>query len=152
MTLAARRATPAELALVQQITKAAYSEYTAILDDVPLPIDEDYAPGIAGGEVWLVSKSGRDMGLVVLRPAPDHLLIFSLAVLPDAQGAGVGRWMLRFAEEQARSAGLPEMRLYTNALMARNIRVYGEAGFREVGRRPNLRRPGWVFVDMMKSV
>ena len=89
---------------------------------------------------------------LVLESADDHLAIFSLAVPPNYQGQGVGRWMLDNAERMARIAGLPELRLYTNARMDRNIAIYGHAGFRETGRRPNLRRPDWTFVDMAKAI
>ena len=148
---AARRASQADLRLVQAITKAAYAEYLPLLDAPPLPLTEDYAPRIGAGEVWLVARDGVDVGLCVLEHAPDHLMIFSLAVMPEARG-GVGRWMLGFAEDQARGAGLPEVRLYTNGRMKRNIRVYGEAGYLETGRLMNPKRPGWIAVHMAKRV
>lgn len=153
--LSARRAELAELERVGAITRAAYAEYTAPLGGLPLPVTEDYAPRIEAGEVWIVSRQegrdGTDVGLVVLESALDAMTIFSLAVLPEARG-GVGRWMLAFAEEQARAAGLPEVRLYTSDRMARNIAIYRQAGFVEVGRRPNELRPGWVLVDMAKRL
>lgn len=153
--LSARRAGLAELERVGAITRAAYAEYTVPLGGLPLPVTEDYAPRIEAGEVWIVSRQeGREqteVGLVVLETAADALTIFSLAVLPEARG-GVGRWMLGFAEEQARAAGLPEVRLYTNDRMARNIAIYRQAGFVEVGRRANEQRPGWFFVDMAKRL
>ena len=151
MTLSARRAAPADLARVEEITRAAYAEYTIPLGGLPLPVTEDYAPRIEAGEAWLVARQDADVGVVVLETAPDALTIFSLAVLPGARG-GVGRWMLAFAEEQARAAGLPELRLYTNDRMVRNIAIYARAGFVEQGRRPNDRRPGWFFVDMAKRL
>ena len=148
--LSARPAAAADLALVRAITESAYAAYVPVLGGHPLPVLEDYAPRIAANEVWLVSRNEVDVGLAVLILEADHLMIFSLAVLPEAQGAGVGQWMLRFADAQARAAGLEEVRLYTNALMERNIGVYLKAGFVETGRRPNDRRPGWFFVDMAK--
>ena len=42
------------------------------------------------------------------------------------------------------------MRLYTNALMERNIVLYGRLGYRETNRRPNPRRPAFTIVDMAK--
>ena len=150
--LSARLATTADLGAIHAITAAAYDQYVATLGRKPLPMTEDYEPRIAAGEVWIVALDGRDVALCVLEDAADHVLIFSLAVLPNAQGHGIGRWMLDFAEDRARSLGLPEVRLYTNALMHRNIEVYAKAGFTETGRRPNPYRPGWIFVDMAKPV
>ena len=148
----ARLATPGDLDTVRQITVAAYREYITVLDREPLPVTEDYVPRIAAGQVWLVVEGGTAAGAMVIERAADHLLIFSLAVLPEFKGAGIGRWMLHFADELARSAGLGEVRLYTNPLMTRNIRIYGEHGFVETGRRPNPERPGWTFVDMTKRL
>jgi GNAT superfamily N-acetyltransferase len=133
------------------MTLAAYAEYDAVLDRPPLPVTEDYAPRIAAGEVWLVARDGADVGLAVLEVAADHLLIFSLASLPGARG-GVGRFLLEFAEARARTLGLPEVRLYTNGLMERNIRIYQKAGYVETGRTDNPKRPGWVAVHMAKPV
>ncbi len=84
----ARRAGPGDLALVEAITASAYAEYAVVLDRVPFPVTEDYAPRIAAGEVWLVSQDGVDLGALVLETAADHILIFSIAVLPAAKGAG----------------------------------------------------------------
>lgn len=148
---AARRATAGDLALVESITLAAYAEYTALLDQKPLPVTEDYAPRIAAGQVWLVADGGQEVGLAVLEEAADHLLIFSLAVLPGYRG-GVGRWLLDFAEARAREAGLPELRLFTNARMERNIGIYIKAGFVETGRHQPAERPGWTLIDMARPV
>ena len=112
----------------------------------------DYAPHIARQEVWFAECSGEAVGLLVLEPATDHLAIFSIAVPPIHQGRGICRRLLDAAEQMARSAGQPEMRLYTNARMDRNIAIYRRAGFRETKRRPNPYRPGWVLVDMAKAI
>lgn len=152
MTLSARLATTVDLGLVVAITNAAYAEYAPLLDRPPLPVTEEYGPRIAAGEVYIVSREGAEVGALTVESHPDHLMIFSLAVLPSAQGAGVGRWMLDFVEAQARAAGKPEVRLYTNGKMTRNIAVYGRAGYRETGRQDNPERPGWVAVHMSKPV
>ena len=148
----ARPAAATDLALVRAITDSAYAAYIPLFGGLPIPMQEDYVPRIASNQVWLVSRNDEDLGLAVLIPEDDHLMIFSLAVLPKGQGAGLGQWMLQFAEAQARAAGLDEIRLYTNALMTRNIGIYLKAGFHETGRRANPNRPGWVFVDMAKAV
>jgi len=147
-----RLAVEADLGLVRTMTWDAYAPWIPILGDLPLPMTEDYAPHIARQEVWIIEYSGEAAGVLVFEPATDHLAIFSLAVPPAYQGRGIGRWMLEAAEQMARTAGWPELRLYTNARMERNIAIYQRAGFRETGRRPNLHRPGWMLVDMAKPV
>ena len=148
----ARLAGPGDLAFVRDATLAAYSSYLPVLGAMPLPVSADHAAAIAAGHVWLVQDGGADAGLMVLEMAADHLMIESLAVLPAHQGRGLGRWMLGFAEAQARDAGAPELRLYTNALMTRNIAIYERAGFVETGRRPVPHRAGFVRVHMAKPL
>ena len=150
--LAARRAGLHELGAVQAITQRAYRRYVDELGFMPMPMTEDYTPRLAAGEVWMVSRGEADVALAVLQPAPDCLVIYSLAVLPGEQGSGVGRWMLDFAAARARRLGLPGVRLFTNTLMARNIQIYRKAGFHEVGRRPNPHLPGFMLVDMARAL
>lgn len=147
-----RRATIADEAVVAALTEAAYAPYTALFGYPPLPVTEDYAPRIARGEVWLLEQGLDLLGLIALERADDHILIFSVAVAPHHQGRGVGRKLLDFAEEQARLLGLSEVRLYTNALMERNIAIYKGRGYVETCRRPNPKRPGWTVVDMAKGL
>ncbi|TIR56680.1 MAG: GNAT family N-acetyltransferase, partial [Mesorhizobium sp.] len=74
------------------------------------------------------------------------------AVSPAFQGRKLGIRLLDFADEQARSWSVPEVRLYTNSRMERNIALYSAYGYRETGRRANPYRPGWILVDMAKPV
>jgi ribosomal protein S18 acetylase RimI-like enzyme len=73
-------------------------------------------------------------------------------VAPAQQGSGHAKRLLAFAEQQARAAGMGEIRLYTNARMTRNIALYAACGYRETGRRSNPARPGWTVVDMAKPL
>jgi ribosomal protein S18 acetylase RimI-like enzyme len=141
-----------DLAEIVALTEAAYAPYNAILDAPPIPVTEDYAPRIANGEVWLLESGGKLAGAITLERHEDHAMIFSVAVSPAFQGKGFGIALLKHAEEQTRLWGLPEIRLYTNAKMERNIALYLAYGYRETDRRPNPYRPGWVLVDMAKPV
>ena len=114
-------------------------------------MDDDYAVRIARQQVWLLELSGS-AAVLVLEPAEDHLLIYSLAVPPALQGQGLGRTMMAFAEQVARDRRLPRLRLFTSDRMTRNIDIYCRAGFTETGQRPNPYREGWVLVDMAKPV
>ena len=151
--IAARQAHAADLPAIVAVTEAAYRPYVATLGAEPLPMTADHAAYVAAGGAWMIGRDGETAGVLELEPpAADHLMIFSLAVAPGAQGGGIGRWMLAFAEQRARALGLPELRLYTNARMDRNIAIYEKAGFAETGRRPNPDRPGWVIVDMTRRL
>ena len=119
---------------------------------MPTPVDADHAALIAAGQVWVVRDGGADAGVMVLDAAADYLMIESLAIPPAHQGRGIGRWMLDFAERRARDLGLPELRLYTNALMARNLGIYRQAGFFETHRQPVPHRVAFVRVHMTKPL
>lgn len=147
-----RRALAGDLQTVVSLTQAAYAPYTALLGAPPIPATEDYAPRIEGGEVWVLESGSEIAGVLTLERHDDHAMIFSVAVSPDFQGKGFGIALLKHADELTRLWGLPEVRLYTNARMERNIALYLAYGFHETGRRPNPYRPGWVLVDMAKSV
>ncbi|TPJ55998.1 GNAT family N-acetyltransferase [Mesorhizobium sp. B2-7-1] len=141
-----------DLAAVVALSANAYAPYTPIFGGPPVPVTEDYAPRIERGEVWLLEEDSNLAGLIVLEHHPDHAMIFSVAVAPAFQGRKLGIRLLGFADEQARSWGVPEVRLYTNSRMERNIALYSAYGYRETGRRPNPYRPGWILVDMVKTV
>ncbi|EJJ31668.1 acetyltransferase [Rhizobium sp. CF142] len=147
-----RLATIADLPAVVALTTAAYQPYTDLFGYPPIPVTEDYKPRIERGEVWLREADGAVAGLSVVERHADHVMLFSIAVSPDFQGAGHGVAMLRWLEDKAQEWETLEMRLYTNARMERNIALYSAFGFQETGRRPNPYRPGWTIVDMTKKV
>jgi ribosomal protein S18 acetylase RimI-like enzyme len=147
-----RLARPHDLSAIVSLTTAAYAPYTALFGAPPIPVTEDYAPRIGRGEVWLLEEGSELAGLIVLERHRDHAMIFSVAVAPTFQGKKLGIALLNFADEQALSWGVPEVRLYTNSRMERNIALYSAYGYRETGRRANHYRPGWTVVDMAKSV
>ena len=141
-----------DLRMVQALTEAAYAPYTALLGNPPLPVTENYRPRVEAGQVHLAEDAGTVVGLLVLERHPDHAMVYSVAVLPERQGEGHGLALLRLAEEEARSWGVPELRLYTNALMERDIGLYASIGFHETGRRPHPRRPSFTIVDMSRPL
>jgi ribosomal protein S18 acetylase RimI-like enzyme len=95
----------------------------------------DYAELIGRGEVWVADENGRAVGVLVLRPLGDSLLLENVAVLPALQGRGIGRALIAFAERHGRELGLTEITLYTNEAMTENIRLYPRLGYVETGRR-----------------
>ncbi|MBZ9871093.1 GNAT family N-acetyltransferase [Mesorhizobium sp. BR1-1-9] len=147
-----RKALAPDVTAVITLTTDAYAPYTLLLGAPPIPVTEDYAPRIERGEVWLLESGDEVAGVLTLERHEDHAMIFSVAVAPGFQGKGFGIALLKHADQQARLWGVPEVRLYTNAKMERNIALYLAYGYRETGRRPNPYRPGWMLVDMAKPV
>lgn len=72
--------------------------------------------------------------MIVLVEEPDCLLVENVAVEPKRQSEGVGRALLAYAEDVARGAGLPALRLYTHVTMTENRAFYPRLGYEETGR------------------
>jgi ribosomal protein S18 acetylase RimI-like enzyme len=148
-----RLANHSDVAVVQQISADAYiPAYTMVPGTIPKPATENYEPRIKKGEVWILEVGGDPTGIAILEENPDHLLIYSIAVKPDAQRNGYGMALLDFADQRAIELGVHEVRLYTNERMERNLMLYRRHGFLEVGKRPHPSRPGQVLVDMVRKL
>jgi GNAT superfamily N-acetyltransferase len=135
--LTIRRAEAVDVAVLQSIVAEAYLPYVARIGRPPGPMHADYAAAVATGEAYLAvtaAGAGAVVGLLILVPEPDHLLLENVAVRPSAQGTGIGSRLLEFAEERARELGLSEIRLYTHELMTENQALYARRGYRETHR------------------
>ncbi|MFD9510833.1 GNAT family N-acetyltransferase [Streptomyces mirabilis] len=128
-----RPAVSADVAAVKAVTDAAYHHYIERIGVVPKPMEADHAANVAAGRVFVTGEPVR--GLVVIEAREDHLFLDSIAVHPDAHGEGVGRRLLAFVDAHARALGLSEVRLYTNAMMWENQKIYPKYGYEVVERR-----------------
>ena len=96
---------------------------------------DDYAKRIAAGQTQVLEDDGSVVGVLVLEPAEDHLLLDNIAVDPEQHGKGHGRLLMRFAEEEALNRGYDRVVLYTHVLMVENIAIYQRLGYVETARR-----------------
>ncbi len=128
-----RRAATDDVPAVRAVTDAAYHPYVARIGVVPQPMEADHMADVAAGKVFVTGEPV--VGLVVVEAFADHLFLDSIAVRPDAHGTGVGRRLLRFVDARARELGLDEIRLYTNAMMWENQKIYPKYGYEVVERR-----------------
>lgn len=119
---------------MREIAEATYQLYVDRIGREPAPMTADYAQIVESGHAWVAEHGDRIVGLLVLEPAEDHLLLENVAVAPQAQGLGVGGRLLRLAEEQALARGLREVRLYTNEAMTENLAYYLRRGYSETHR------------------
>ncbi|MFI1074340.1 GNAT family N-acetyltransferase [Streptomyces puniciscabiei] len=128
-----RPAVAEDVPAVKVVTDAAYHHYIERIGVVPQPMEADHASNVAAGKVFVTGEPVD--GLVVIEAFAGHLFLDSIAVHPDAHGRGVGRRLLRFVDARARQLGLGEIRLYTNALMWENQKIYPKYGYEVVERR-----------------
>jgi ribosomal protein S18 acetylase RimI-like enzyme len=145
-----RPARPEEAPALAALVGRAYAPWVPVIGRRPGPMDDDYAARIAAGEASVLEDAaGTLIGLVVVERHPDHLMLDNIAVEPALAGTGAGRILLDFVEEEARRLGRPEIRLYTHALMARNVAIYEKRGYAVTDRRSEK---GFDRVFMAKPV
>lgn len=132
-----RPAVAADVPAVKAVIDAAFSPYIERIGVVPVPMEADHAANVAAGKVFVAEEpgTGRVSGLVVIEAYEDHLYLDVIAVHPEAHGTGLGRRLLEFVEAHARALGLPEIRLYTNAMMWENQKIYPRFGYEVAERR-----------------
>ncbi|WP_342596367.1 GNAT family N-acetyltransferase [Salinicola lusitanus] len=137
-----RVATAEDLSVVEALVRDAYGHYIARIGKTPGPIqdidDKRYARYIDAGYVNLLQAGGEIVGLLVLIPKPDTLLLDNVAVSSSAQGRGFGRILLEFAEARARQLGFRDITLYTQELMHENLAIYRRYGYMETHRAEEL--------------
>lgn len=142
-----RKATAADSPAVRAIIDAAYGMYLSRMDRPPAPMLRDYAPAIEAGALWLTGNPPD--ALISLTPADGGLLVENIAVHPRAQGAGLGRRLMEFAEAEAERLGLAKLTLYTNVVMTENQAIYAHLGYRETRRETE---DGYQRVYMEKDI
>jgi len=129
-----RPAEPGDVPAMTALVRAAYARYVERIGREPAPMTADYRAIVERGHGWVASAGPELLGLLVLEPAADHLLLENIAVSPAAQRQGVGAFLLGFADDEARRRRLPEVRLYTNAAMTENRAYYPRHGYHETHR------------------
>lgn len=128
-----RQAVISDLPSIKRVIQAAYKVYLDRMDRPPAPVLRDYRDEAEAGAIWVVGDPIR--ALIVLVADGDSMLVDNVAVEPSAQGNGLGRLLMAFAEEQAVSLGLSRITLYTNEVMTENLAFYARLGYREMARR-----------------
>jgi GNAT superfamily N-acetyltransferase len=148
-TATIRKATPEDVPAIERIVREAYTRYIERIGKPPGPMLDDYSAHVAEGATWVLDEGGAVAGVLVLLPEADHLLLDNVAVDPARHGAGHGRRLIAFAEEEARRRGYAEVRLYTHVMMHENLVLYPRLGYEEFAR---FEQAGYQRVFMRKRV
>ncbi|MCF3640464.1 GNAT family N-acetyltransferase [Rhizobium sp. TRM95111] len=102
--------------------------------------------------VFLAADAARLLGCIFCRPEPACLYVGKLAVLPQAQGSGIGRALMAAAEREAEARGLPALRLETRVELVENHRCFMRWGFEMTAEN---RHPGYdrtTSIEMTKRL
>ena len=128
-----RRATLGDLPAIRALIGAAYARYLPRMDKPPAPVLRDYGPSVEAGTTWVTGSPLT--AVLTLCPRDDHMYVENIAVDPGAQGRGLGRALMEFAEQEAARRSLGRMALVTNEAMTENQAIYARLGYAETGRR-----------------
>ena len=148
-----RQAGPSDAPSLAALAARAYAGWTRIIGLPPLPIVADYAAMTSAGngkwECWILDGPDGAEASLCLELAPEGCELYSIAVDPAAQGTGLGRKLMLFAERRARERGYREIALFTNIKMVANRALYRRLGYEETGR---VRNAGREAVTMSKRL
>ena len=128
-----RRATPDDLPAIRALIDAAYARYLSRMDKPPAPMFRDYGPSVEAGTTWVTGSPLT--AVLTLYPRDDHMYVENIAVDPSAQGRGLGRALMEFAEQEAARRKLNRMALVTHEVMTENQAIYARLGYAEIERR-----------------
>ncbi len=132
-----RTAVPADAGELLTLSRACWLEEGRAHDTFEIPaLGEDLEEvrrGLGRWRTWVLRSHGRLVGSVRARQAGDRWEIGRLMVAPDLQGRGLGRALLKHAE-QAAPAGVTAYELVTGARSGDNLRRYKRSGYRAVER------------------
>ena len=104
---AIRPAIEADIPAVVALIDAAYRHYVPQIGRRPRPMDDDQHARVARGELFLLEDGSALLGVIPMPVEPDAVHIFNLAIHPDAQGRGLLRDLISFAEAAARRERRP---------------------------------------------
>ncbi|MGG6898641.1 GNAT family N-acetyltransferase [Rhizobium sp. BR 315] len=107
----------------------------------------------AHSEIGYVALDDNNIvGCVFCRTELDTLYIGKLAVLPGAQGKGIGRRLLTSAENEARRLNLSNLRLETRIELTENHRMFAGWGFRKTAESRHAGFDRTTSIEMRKSL
>lgn len=150
MAIKIERATSADVPQIEVLVKTAYNHYIERIGSPPGPMLDDYTACVCEHDVFVArSQIGEIAGLLVLIAFDEFMLLDNVAVTPNAQGQGIGKRLMEYAEDFAREQGFREIRLYTHETMVENQAIYKHFGYEEFERRTEK---GFARVYMKKNL
>ncbi|WP_414898027.1 GNAT family N-acetyltransferase [Rhodovulum sp. YEN HP10] len=121
---------------IRECAELAYARYVALIGRKPAPMNADFAGQIGAGQVYVsTTDEGDFQGFIVFYAEGEHVLLENVAVLPASAGRGIGKALVAFCENEARTSGKRAVHLYTNENMEENLSIYPRLGYSEVARR-----------------
>jgi GNAT superfamily N-acetyltransferase len=107
----------------------------------------------AFSEIAYVAFDGEQLvGCIFCRPEMESLYVGKLAVLPAAQGKGIGKRLLGLAETTARELGRKALRLETRIELTDNHATFAAWGFRKTAENRHAGFDRTTSIEMRKAI
>jgi ribosomal protein S18 acetylase RimI-like enzyme len=155
-TSALRLATIADAPAIAATIAAAFAQYRGKLVPESGAFGES-ADAIAaelkrGAGAIVAERNGEMLGCVIISLQEGDLYFGRLSVLPTARGLGLAKRLIAAVEQDARSRGLPGVRLGVRIALPDNQRLFQSLGYREISREahPGFDHP--TSINMRKDL
>jgi ribosomal protein S18 acetylase RimI-like enzyme len=148
-------AIPEDAPRIAALTQLAYSEYaetdapSSVIGETPSAVRAALESGTA--RAVIVELDRKPVGSVRFRFDGDALYFFRLGLLPEARGRGLAQMLLAALEQIAVNAGARRIRCKVRRSVARNVRLYRNRGYAEVGEEVVQRGGSDVLLDVMEK-
>lgn len=108
----------------------------------------------SGYEYYTVFYEELPVGYMSIKPESRHLFLSKIYVLSAYRGKGIGKTMMQFILEKAKTYHLRSIRLTVNKYNINSIKAYEKMGFKNVGVLVTDIGNGFVMDDyeMIKMV
>jgi GNAT superfamily N-acetyltransferase len=128
-----RIASPDESEKIALLLHEAFAEFESLYTPeafaATTPNSEKIRERFDEGTIWVVLKDEKIVGTIFVVEEGERLYIRSMAVLPSAQGWGVGRKLLETVEKFGIEKGFKSLFLYTTPYSSSAIWLYEQNGF-----------------------
>jgi GNAT superfamily N-acetyltransferase len=101
---------------------------------------------------FVALKGDRIVGCVFALEKVTEFYVGKLAVAPDCQGQGIGRWLMQAVEDLARSRGKAAIELQTRIELTANHAAFARFGFYETERTAHEGYARPTSITMRKAI
>ncbi|KAL7974609.1 acyl-CoA N-acyltransferase [Trichoderma sp. SZMC 28014] len=129
-----KKATVEDLSFLQTIVNASYSKYIERIGKPPAPMLLNYTELPKDRDIFVLESFLDDKGpeivggiTLVIDDASSAVKISNVVVGPAAQGRGLGRVLMEFAESVAREKGIDSLELYRSSVLSQAAEGLGFA-------------------------